>query len=67
MKTSLTLEEMIVDAIMNPNKRFTHRDWNPDEYIYWCSVYHRFRGESENEDINDYSTMLKGWKDYNGI
>lgn len=55
---------MIVKAVLNPDKRFTHKDWKPEEYIYWCSVYHRFRGEQGDEDISDYSTMRKGWKEW---
>ena len=65
MKT-IKLEEMVVNAVLNPDKRFTHKEWKDTEYIYWCSVYHRFRGERGDEDINDYSTMLKGWVEYNG-
>lgn len=63
MKT-IKLEEMIINAITNPDKRFTHKEWKPDEYIYWCSVYHRFRGDEGDESIEDYSTTRKGWKEW---
>ena len=31
----LKLEEMLVNAILNPEKKYRHYTWKPHEYIYW--------------------------------
>lgn len=66
MKT-LKLEEMIVNAVLNPNKKFTHIYWKPNEYIYWskstsCGCFMDERGAVI--DLFDFATALTGWEDF---
>ena len=63
---SLKLEEMIVNAILNPQKKFTHKSWLDHEYIYWSDGESAkcFKDESNCvEDIIDYASMIDGWQE----
>lgn len=62
----LTLEEMIVNAVLNPHKKFRHRYWRANEYVYWSqkSNTHHFRDEEDDLfELWEYSTYLDGWKE----
>lgn len=61
---TLTLEEMITNAILTPHKRFTHITWQQEEYLYWHvdNTVSCFKNE-ENicENLSEYATIKKGW------
>ena len=66
MKT-LKLEEMIVNAVLNPGKKYTHKFWTVDEYITWDTKHgcHLFLDENGNLfELCEYSTYLDGWKEF---
>jgi len=63
----LKLEEMLVNAIQNPGKKFTHPYWKQDEYIFWFQGggVGYFKDEKDYpEDISDYAALRDGWMDY---
>ena len=65
MKT-LTLEEMIIDAINNGTKyRLDH--FKRGEYIYWDRTInaHSFKDEADIlVDLTDFATYLRGWTEH---
>ena len=65
----LTVEEMIVKAINNPDKKFTNKAWleeGDEGYIYWSTKEHHFLEEYDcNYDIDEF-TPSTGWLEYKG-
>ena len=68
MKKKLTLEEMIVNAIMNQGKKFRNVEWSFCEYIYWENnkMSAGFKDEMDSYvDFIDIDHLLDGWEDFN--
>ena len=66
MKKKLTIEEMIVNAILNEGKKFRHSSWLYDEYIYWRNdgISVSFRDELDRLVYwDDIDMLLEGWED----
>lgn len=68
MKT-LTIEEMIVNAILNPGTKYTMEHWEEYEYIMWDKTFgvHCFIDEDKNSvDLTHFATDRDGWITFKG-
>ncbi len=63
----IKLEEMLVNAILDPNKKFTHKSWYKHQYMHWkdgvTAKYFVYEDDSVAE-IFEICTELEGWKEY---
>ena len=61
---TLTLEEMITNAINNPDKKFRYNKWDINEYIYWDNNKHHFIDEADYIYIIDDIVPHTGWIEF---
>ena len=68
-KIGITIEEMLVNAILNPDKKFRHKSWQFFEYIRWdnngaCAWF----VDEVNFPIEwtEIDCLLTGWEEYKG-
>jgi len=69
MKTNLTLEEMVVNLILNDGKKFTREDWLDDEYIVWYRGMdaHGIRDEEGIWiSLISLNMLLDDWREWKG-
>ena len=59
---NLKFDEMLINAIQNPNKKFQHTSWNPDYTMCWDIETNTFQDSTAWDiDIRCYSNNIDGW------